>query len=184
MYKNILATLAICISLFLSCASKIEVAEDAGINETRKVSFVLSSPEKDFVLTKAGEAERTWKVYGFDDAYKLEFSQEGKMGSANAETIEMELENGKTYRLLFLVAADGVKLPEMKQGASYWTMGLYGPSLPIANPKALMVSKGNDKGLLKLDAEQSKVRVGLLPLVTRVKFESNVSGVEFKSMML
>ena len=184
MYKKILAILAFCTLLCLSCASKIEVEDNTLNNGTRKVSFVLSTPEKDFVLTKAGETERNWKVYGFDESYKLEFSQEGIMNNSNAETIEIELEKEKTYRLLFLVAADGVKLPEIKQGETYWNMGLYEPKLPLLNPKSVMVSKGNDKGLLKIDAEQTKVRVGLVPLAARVKFESSVSGVEFQSLKL
>lgn len=96
MYKKILAILAFCTLLCLSCASKIEVEDNTLNNGTRKVSFVLSTPEKDFVLTKAGETERNWKVYGFDESYKLEFSQEGIMNNSNAETIEIELEKEKT----------------------------------------------------------------------------------------
>ncbi len=184
MYKNILAIMLFCTSLFLSCANKIEVVEAAGSADTRKVSFLLSTPDKDFVLTRSEAGERKWKVYGFDDAYRLEFSQDGKMSDGNAESIEMELENGRTYRLLFLVADADVKLPDIKAGESYWNLGLYEPALPLANPKAVMVSKGNEKGLLKLDADQSKVRVGLVPLAVRINVECEDSGLEVKSLKL
>ncbi len=182
MKKNISILLMCLASLLLSCSSKMEPVETESTG-SRTVRFQLSTPDKDFVLTRTAAAERSWKAYGFNDQYQLEFTEEGTLAQGTT-TVEMQLEQGKTYRLLFLVAENGTTLPALEKGGSYWDLGLYEPELPLQNAKAVMISKGNDQGLLALKANKSTVRIGLVPLATRVKAESNLKGMEIKSIDL
>lgn len=182
MNRNISVLLLFLVSLFMSCASKIETEVEC-LKGNRTVRFQLSTPENDFVLTRASAGGRVWKAFSFDENYRLLSVEEGTL-DAGATTVEMELEKDKTYRLLFTVAAGETKLPSPAIGTSYWNLGLYKPGLPLQDPKAVMVSRGNDKGLLRLDIDNSTVKVGLIPLATRVKVESQLNGLSIKSVTL
>ena len=90
-----------------------------------------------------------------------------------ANEIKVSVTKGIVYRFLFLcTTAD--KFPELTSGKTYWDLDAYVPQLPLADPMAMLVSRGNEKdGTLRVAAASASVQVTLAPRASKIVLQKD-----------
>ena len=146
MLKNTLFVILLMISsLFTACAEGY-VSDVQKEDDTKEIRFSLNMeggltmfPTRSSVSLDGMK----WKIFCFDDQYNYLFDRTGSIGDA-ANEIKVSVTKGIVYRFLFLcTTAD--KFPELTSGKTYWDLDAYVPQLPLADPMAMLVSRGNEK---------------------------------------
>ena len=175
MLKNTLFVILLMISsLFTACAEGY-VSDVQKEDDTKEIRFSLNMeggltmfPTRSSVSLDGMK----WKIFCFDDQYNYLFDRTGSIGDA-ANEIKVSVTKGIVYRFLFLcTTAD--KFPELTSGKTYWDLDAYVPQLPLADPMAMLVSRGNEKdGTLRVAAASASVQVTLAPRASKIVLQKD-----------
>ena len=175
MLKNTLFVILLMISsLFTACAEGY-VSDVQKKDDTKEIRFSLNMeggltmfPTRSSVSLDGMK----WKIFCFDDQYNYLFDRTGSIGDA-ANEIKVSVTKGIVYRFLFLcTTAD--KFPELTSGKTYWDLDAYVPQLPLADPMAMLVSRGNEKdGTLRVAAASASVQVTLAPRASKIVLQKD-----------
>lgn len=116
-----------------------------------------------------------WKIFCFDDQYNYLFDRTGSIGDA-ANEIKVSVTKGIVYRFLFMCATVD-EFPELVFGKTYWDLEAYAPQLPLADPMAMLVSRGNEKdGTLRVAAASASVQVTLAPRASKLVLQKDLGA--------
>ena len=175
MLKNTLFVILLMISnLFTACAEGY-VSDVQKEDDTKEIRFSLNM-EGGLTMSSTRSSVSLdgmkWKIFCFDDQYNYLFDRTGSIGDA-ANEIKISVTKGIVYRFLFLcTTAD--KFPELISGKTYWDLDAYVPQLPLADPMAMLVSRGNEKdGTLRVAAASASVQVTLAPRASKIVLQKD-----------
>ncbi|WP_289201005.1 endonuclease/exonuclease/phosphatase family protein [Phocaeicola sartorii] len=105
--------------------------------------------------------------------YNYLFDKTGSIGDA-ANEIKVSVTKGVVYRFLFLCTTADNIFPDLASGKTYWDLEAYAPQLPLADPMAMLVSRGNEKdGTLRVVAASASVQVTLAPRASKVVLQKD-----------
>ena len=175
MLKNTLFVILLMISsLFTACAEGY-VSDVQKEDDTKEIRFSLNM-EGGLTMSSTRASVSLdgmkWKIFCFDDQYNYLFDKTGSIGDA-ANEIKVSVTKGVVYRFLFMcTTAD--KFPELTSGKTYWDLDAYVPQLPLADPMAMLVSRGNEKdGTLRVAAASASVQVTLAPRASKIVLQKD-----------
>ena len=175
MLKNTLFVILLMISsLFTACAEGYVSDVQKG-DDTKEIRFSLNM-EGGLTMSSTRASVSLdgmkWKIFCFDDQYNYLFDKTGSIGDA-ANEIKVSVTKGVVYRFLFMcTTAD--KFPELTSGKTYWDLEAYAPQLPLADPMAMLVSRGNEKdGTLRVAAASASVQVTLAPRASKIVLQKD-----------
>lgn len=176
MLKNTLLVVLLMISSLLTACAE-GVGDVQKEDNTKEIRFSLKldggitiSPTRSSVVSLVG---RKWKLFCFDDQYNYLFDKTGSIGEA-ANGINVSVPQGIIYRFLFLCATADSMFPALTSGDTYWDLESYSPSLPLADPMAMLAGRGNEKdGTLRVAAADASVQITLSPRASRVVLQKD-----------
>ena len=175
MLKNTLFVILLMISsLFTACAEGY-VSDVQKEDDTKEIRFSLNMEgglTMSSTRTSVSLDGMKWKRFCFDDQYNYLFDKTGSIGDA-ANEIKVSVIKGVVYRFLcWCTTAD--KFPELASGKTQWDLEAYAPQLPLADPMAMLVSRGNEKdGTLRVAAASASVQVTLAPRASKIVLQKD-----------
>lgn len=177
MKKNSFCWALLFCAILLSACGKEDVAGQSFEGGVKKMSFNLNSVDGIGLLPAINSVSLSgmqWKLFCFDDKYRYQFECNGTIEDVSSD-LQVDVPKGQIFRFLFLFATDAAMFPTLSLGDTYWDLPAYAPSLPLADPMGLLVSKGGEDGTIRVAASVSKVAVTLIPRAVKVIIQKHES---------